>query len=104
MSQVNLENYDELSAISFTDTYRGEYILYYMSDKMTEKDALLEMECHSIGGHNPDLYPYYIIIPKKKWDILQRIRGNIYHDGYEDGYAQGELTGHDSGKISSAND
>lgn len=89
MSQVDLHNYSELSAISFTDTLRGEFILYYMSDKMTEEEALLEMECYSIGGHNPELYPYYIVIPKLKNPILQRIRANIYHEAYEKGSDEG---------------
>mgnify|MGYP003309267886 CR=1 FL=1 len=100
MSQVDLHNYDKLSAISFTDSFRGEFILYYMSDKLSEEDALLEMECYTIGGHNPDLAPYYIVIPKVKNPILQRIRANIYHQAYE----EGSDAGYDTARILAEND
>lgn len=93
MSEVILENYNELSAIRFTeeraDGYRTNYILYFMSDKMTEEDAKKEMHLHSMGGYDPKNRPYFIVIPDDKQPILQRIRANIYHDGYEKGYDKG---------------
>ena len=78
----------ELNSIEFTVGHSG-YILYYMPDKMTESQALRECEFFDGGCCDIEVYPYFIIIPKLKSDIMQRIRQNIYQEAFEEGYRAG---------------
>ena len=80
-----IESNTLLNCLEFT--YHGiPYLMYYMPDKMTEEQARIEAEFVGWGGgHDYNLFPYYIIIDKKKKDIMERIRNNIYEDGYKAG-------------------
>lgn len=63
-----------LEQIDFT--YQGiEYCILYDSNHMTEEQALAECEFVGWGGgHDFELYPYYLIVPKKKKHILTCIK------------------------------
>jgi hypothetical protein len=71
-----------LKQIDFT--YQGiEYCILYDSNYMTDEQAELECEFVDWGmGHDETLYPYYLIVHKKKAPILSCIREFIedrYH-------------------------
>lgn len=74
----------KISAIMFTDHHNMDYILYYLSDKMSEKQALLEMEMRNMGGGDPSLFPYFIIVPTDKSPILSAIRDGIIETQYDE--------------------
>ena len=71
-------------------TYNGvEYLMLYMSDKMTDEQAFTECEFIGCGkGNNEKLFPYYIFIPKEKASIMQAITKNAYDEGKSDGYGE----------------
>ena len=67
----------EILQINFTTTYGGEYIGYFLADKFTDEEALLEIELRDMGGGDPTKKGYFLIVPKYKTPILSAIRENI---------------------------
>lgn len=63
--------------IDFTTSYGGEYSGFFLREKFTDEEALLEIDLHDMGGADPTKRPYFIIIPKVKTPILSAIRDNI---------------------------
>lgn len=67
-----------LKQIDFSTNTGCEYIMLYMSDKLTDEQALKECEFVGCGGGcDWNLYPYYLIIPKKKRPLLMAIKEHI---------------------------
>ena len=57
-----------------------EYVMFFDSIKMTDKQALAECEFVGWGmGNDETLFPYYIIIEKQKLPIVNA----IYNAGVE---------------------
>lgn len=55
-----------------------DYIMLFDGDKMTEEQALKEVEFTGWGkGCDESLYPYYITVPKSKQPILWAIRTHL---------------------------
>ena len=77
LCEVNIYMASEILQINFTTTYGGEYIGYFMADKFTDEEALLEIDLRDMGGANPDKKGYFLIVPKHKAPILAAIRENI---------------------------
>ena len=67
-----------LKQIDFSMNNGEEYIMLYMSDKLTDEQALTE--CGFVGcggGHDYSLFPYYLIVPKEKRPLLVAIKEHI---------------------------
>lgn len=55
-----------------------EYVMLYDSDKLTDEQAIAECEFVGWGsGKDPDLFPYYLIIEKRKQPLLKCIKKHI---------------------------
>lgn len=74
--------------VKFAEHWHGfdEYYVFYDDAYMTEEQAEKELEFMDWGmGFNPDLYPYYLILPKVKQPILSAIKEYLTDMGYDMG-------------------
>ena len=73
--------------IKFVEYFHGfdEYYILYDDKYMTEEQAEKELEFLDWGmGFNPELYPYYIILPKVKKPLLKSIREYFTSGAFEE--------------------
>jgi hypothetical protein len=62
-----------------------EYYIFYDDTFMTEAQAEKELEFLDWGmGFNPELYPYYLILPKIKKPLLKSIKEYFLNGAYEE--------------------
>ena len=72
--------------VKFVEHWHGfdEYYVFYDDQYMTKEDAEKELECLGLGmGYRPELYPYYLILPKVKKPILSAIKEHLIDQGYD---------------------
>ncbi len=61
-----------------------EYFVFYDDQFITQEQAEKELEFMDWGmGCNPDLYPYYLILPAVKKPILSAIKEYLTDQGYD---------------------
>lgn len=67
----------QILQIDFSTASDMEYSGFFMRDKFTDEEALLEIDLYDMGGADPSKRPYFIIVPKGKSPILSAIRESI---------------------------
>lgn len=63
--------------VKFVEPWHGfdEYYILFDDEYMTQEQAEKELEFLDWGmGYNPELYPYYLIVPKAKQPLLASIK------------------------------
>lgn len=67
-----------------------EYCIFYDDDHMTQEQAEKELEFMDWGmGFDEKLYPYYLIVSKKKKPILSCIKEYLTDMGYNLAHSRG---------------
>ena len=60
-----------------------EYFILYDDEYMTQEQAEKELEFLDWGmGYDPEKYPYYLILPKKKKPLLKCIKEYFLSGAY----------------------
>jgi hypothetical protein len=61
----------------------NEYYVFYDDEHMTQKQAEQALEFIDWGSWEPELMPYYLIVPAVKKPILSAIKEYLIDEGYD---------------------
>jgi hypothetical protein len=61
----------------------NEYYVFYDDEHMTQKQAEQALEFIDWGSWEPELTPYYLIVPAVKKPILSAIKEYLIDEGYD---------------------
>jgi hypothetical protein len=61
----------------------NEYYVFYDDEHMTQKQAEQALEFIDWGSWEPELTPYYLIVPAVKKPILSAIKEYLINEGYD---------------------